>query len=85
MYIYLYIYIYIYRLYLLRHYMGNYFKLHSNLEVSHSILCKFPKLRKEIFIRWGKHRSLPATLSSTVACFFGITKAFISIISRTGI
>ena len=37
-------------------------KIHSNLEVSHSILCKFPKFtgdiikryNKEIFIGWGK-------------------------------
>ena len=45
-------------------------KFHSNLEVSHSILCKFPKSYKEIFIRWGKHLSSPATLPSTVACQF---------------
>ena len=51
-------------------YLGKKFKFHSNLEVSHSILCKFPKFYKEIFIRWGKHLSSPATLPSTVACQF---------------
>ena len=45
-------------------------KFHSNLEVSHSILCKFPKFYKEIFIRWGKHLSSSAALPSTVACQF---------------
>ena len=34
------------------------------------ILCKFPKFYKEIFIRWGKHLSSPATLMSTVASQF---------------
>ena len=57
-------------LYLICHYLGKFFKFHSNLEVSHSILCKFPKFYKEIFIRWGKHLSSPAILSSTVACQF---------------
>ena len=37
---------------------------------SHSILCKFPKFYKEIFIRWRKHLSSPVTLRSTVACQF---------------
>ena len=55
-------------LYLIRQYLGKNFKFHSNLEVSHSILCKFPKFYKEIFIRWGKYISSPATLPSTVAC-----------------
>ena len=41
-------------------------KFHSNLEVSHSLLCKFCKFYKEIFIRWGKHLSSRAT----VACQF---------------
>ena len=45
-------------------------KFHSNLEVSQSILCKFPKFYKEIFIRWGKHLSSLATLPSTIACQF---------------
>ena len=57
-------------LYLIRQYLGKNFKFHSNLEVSHSILCKFPKFYKEIFIRWGKHLSSPANLPSTVACQF---------------
>ena len=57
-------------LYLIRQYLGKNFKFHSNLEVSHSILCKFPKFYKEIFIRWGKHLSSLATLPSTVACQF---------------
>ena len=77
-------------LYLIRQYLGKNFKFHSNLEVSHSILCKFPKFYKEIFIRWGKHLSSPATLPPTVACsLFGVTsifklviKAFICIFSR---
>ena len=51
-------------LYLICQYLGKSFKPHSNLEVSHSILCKFPKFYKEIFIRWGKHLSTPATLPS---------------------
>ena len=57
-------------LYLIRQYLGKNFKFHSNLEVSHSILCKFPKFYKEIFIRWGKHLSSSAALPSTVACQF---------------
>ena len=81
-------------LYLFRQYLGKNFKFHSNLQVSHSILRKFPKFYKEIFIRWGKHLASPATLASTVAyvSLFGITsifklitKAFICIISRIGI
>ena len=55
-------------LHLVRLYFGKRFKFHSNLEVSHSILYKFPKFYKEIFIRWGKHLSSPATLPSAVAC-----------------
>ena len=55
-------------IYLIRQYLGKKIKFHSNLEVSHSISCKFPKLYKEIFIRWWKHLSSPATLPSTVAC-----------------
>ena len=39
-------------IYLIHQYLGKNFKFHSNLEVSHSISCKFPKLYKEIFIRW---------------------------------
>ena len=54
-------------LYLIRQYLEKTFKFHSNLEVSHSILCKFPKFYKDIFIGWGKHLSSPATLPSTVA------------------
>ena len=57
-------------LYLIRQYLGKKFKFHSNLEVSHSILCKFPKFYKEIFIRWGKYLSSLATLPSTIACQF---------------
>ena len=53
-------------LYLFRQYLGKNF----NLQVSHSILRKFPKFHKEIFIRWGKHLASPATLRSTVACQF---------------
>ena len=41
-------------LYLIRQYLGKNLKFNSNLEVSHSILCKFPKFYKEIFIRWGQ-------------------------------
>ena len=60
-------------LYLIRQYLGktlNFISIsfHSNLEVSHSILCKFPKFYKELFIRWGKHLSSSATLPSTLAC-----------------
>ena len=36
-------------LYLIPHYLGKNFKFHSNLEVSHSILCGFLKFYKEIF------------------------------------
>ena len=57
-------------LYLFRQYLGKNFKFHSNLQVSHSILRKFPKFYKEIFIRWGKHFASPATFPSTVACQF---------------
>ena len=57
-------------LYLIRQYLGKNFKFHSNLEVSHSILCKFPRFYKEVIIRWGKHLSSPATLPSTLACQF---------------
>ena len=57
-------------LYLIRQYLGKKFNFHSNLEVSHSILYKFSKFYKEIFIRWGKHLSSSATLPSTVACQF---------------
>ena len=46
------------------------FKFYSNLEVSNSILCKFPKFYKEILIRWSKHLSSPSTLPPTVACQF---------------
>ena len=80
-------------LYLIRQYLGKNFKFHSNLEVSHSILCKFPNFYKEIFIRWGKHLCPPANLLSTVACQFIwynsifelVIIAFICIISRIGI
>ena len=57
-------------LYLICQYLGKNFKFHSNFEAIHSILCKFSKFYKEIFIRWGKHLSSPATLPSTVACQF---------------
>ena len=57
-------------LYFIRQYLGKKFKFHSNLEVSHSILSKFPKFYGEIFIRWGKHLSSLAILPSTVACMF---------------
>ena len=40
-------------LYLIRRYLGRNFEFHSNLEVSHSILCKFPIFYKEVIIRWG--------------------------------
>ena len=56
--------------YLIRQYLGKNFEFHSNLEVSHSILCKFPKFYKEIFIRWGKYLSSVDTLPSAVACQF---------------
>ena len=80
-------------LYLIRQYLGKNLKFHSNLEVSHSILCKFPNFYKEIFIRWGKHLCPPANLLSTVACQFIwynsifelVIIAFICIISRIGI
>ena len=49
-------------------YLGKNFKFHYNLEVSHSILCKFPKFYKEILIKWGKRLSSLATLLSTVGC-----------------
>ena len=55
-------------LYLIRQQLGKNFKAHSNLEVRHSILSKFPKFYKEVFIRQDKHLSLPATLPSAVAC-----------------
>ena len=38
-------------LYLISQYLGKNFKFHSNLGISHSILCKFRKFYKEIFIR----------------------------------
>ena len=38
-------------LYLIRQYLGKNSKFPSNLEISHSVLCKFPKFYKEIFIR----------------------------------
>ena len=57
-------------LYLIWKYLRKNFKFHSNLEVSHSILCKLPKFYKEIFTRWEKHISSPVTLPSTVACQF---------------
>ena len=57
-------------LYLTRQYLGKNFEFHSNLEMSHSILCKFSKFYKELLIRWGKHLSSPATLSSTASCQF---------------
>ena len=41
-------------LYLIRQYLGKNFKFHSNLEVSHSFLCKLSKFYKEILIRCGK-------------------------------
>ena len=56
--------------YLIRQYLGKNFKFHSNLDISHSVLCKFPKFYKEILIRWSKHLSSPATLPSTVAWQF---------------
>ena len=56
--------------YLIRQYLAKNFKFYSNLEVSHSILCKFSKFYKEIFIRRDKHLSSPVTLPSTVACQF---------------
>ena len=55
-------------LYVILQYLGKNFKFHSYLKVSHSVLCKFPKFYKEIFIKWGKHLSSPATLPSTIAC-----------------
>ena len=45
-------------------------KFHSILGVSHSVWCKFLKFYKEIFIKWGKDLSSPATLPSTAACHF---------------
>ena len=38
-------------LYLISQYLGKNFKFHSNLEVNHSILCKFPQFYEEMFIR----------------------------------
>ena len=48
-------------LYLICQYSG---KFHCNLEVSHSILWKFPKFYKEKLIKWGKHLYSPAALLS---------------------
>ena len=71
-------------LYLICHYLGKNFKFQSNLEVSHSIVCKFPKVCKEIFIRY--YLSSPTTLPPTVACNKSlVTEAFICIISQTRI
>ena len=57
-------------LYLIRQYLGKNFKFHSNLDVTHSILCKFAKFYKGIFIRWGNYLCSSATLPSAVACQF---------------
>ena len=55
-------------LYLICQYLGKKFKFHSNLEVSHSILCKFPNFYKEIFTRWGKHLFLHRLLCHQQLC-----------------
>ena len=39
-------------LYLIRQYLGKKIKLHSNLEVSHSISCKFPNFPVQMFLLW---------------------------------
>ena len=70
-------------LYLTRQYLGEQFKFHSNLGVSHSILCKFPKFYKEIFLRWDKHLFSPATLPSTVVCQFIWFKKHIQIDNKS--
>ena len=57
-------------LYLIRRYLGRNFKFHSTLEVSHSILYKFPRFYKEVIIKLSKHLSSPTTLPSIVTCQF---------------
>ena len=57
-------------LYLICWYLGRNFKFLSNSEESHSILCKFPRFYKEVIIKWGKHLSSAATLTSIMACHF---------------
>ena len=56
-------------LFVICQHLGKKIKFHSNLEVSHSILCKFPKCYKEIFIRWYRDLPSPATLPSTVSWY----------------
>ena len=80
-------------LYLFRQYLGKIFKFYSNLEVSHSILRKFLKFYRELFIRWAKHLASPATCHQQLhVSLFGIksifkliSKAFTCMIFRTGI
>ena len=80
-------------LYFIRQYLGNNFKFHSNLEVTHSILCKFPKFYNEIFIRGAKiflhqllcHQQLHFSLFGLTSIFKLVTKAFIFKVSRIGI
>ena len=74
-------------LYLIRQYLGKNFKFHSNLDKSHSILCKFPKFYKEIFTRWVKiflhrlhcHQQLHISLFGITSIFKLVIKAFICI------
>ena len=42
-------------LYLIRRYLGRNFKFHSNIEIIHSILCKFPRFCKEVIIKLSRH------------------------------
>ena len=69
-------------LYVIRHYLRKNFKFHSNLEVSHSILCKFPKFYKEIFLdgdilqRLLCHQQLHVSLFGLTSIFKLIIKAF---------
>ena len=61
-------------LYLVHRCLGKHFKFHSNLEISHSALCNFPKFYQELFFRQSKYLSSPVTFPSTVACQFNLFK-----------
>ena len=61
-------------LYLVHRCLGKHFKFHSNLEISHSALCNFPKFYQELFFRQSKYLSSPVTFPSTVACQFILFK-----------
>ena len=55
-------------LHLICQYLEKKIKFHSNLEVSHSILCKFPKFYKDIFIN-----IYPSfIMGQTSFCYFAI-------------